>query len=227
MTDAPDEQRANADRVLKLKFVLLSKRHDDQMARIYSLISIAMSESTSSLPSGVAYDVLRAAVVLIHATFEDLLRTLATMSIPLMSEEFLNQVPIAGSEGRAKKFELGKLRAFESSSIKDVIHLSVMEHLEKQSFSSVDEIVSFLKFCLDIKLDKPSEEQFPDLADLIKRRHEIVHRADRSENELFALGPLRPIDAETVHVWALAAYAVEVDVLARVKERLVKAELLS
>lgn len=51
-------------------------------------------------------DILRAAVVLVHATLEDLLRSMAATLLPFADEATLNTIPLAGtgSPGRAEKF---------------------------------------------------------------------------------------------------------------------------
>jgi hypothetical protein len=149
-------------------------------------------------------DILRAAVVLLHATLEDFLRGLAASHLPLAGEAALNTVPLASTAtGRPEKFLLGRLAAHRGKSVDQLLQESVDQFLERSNFNSSDEIAAFLtNLGLDIDNIRPT---FSRLEPLMRRRHQIVHRADMfrpspSENEL-----AQPITAAEVREWADAA----------------------
>ena len=140
-------------------------------------------------------EILRAVVVLNHAYLEDFLRNVALWLLPIAGEETLNKVPLAGVAGRAGKFQLGKLAEHRGKKIDDVIQESVAAFMDRSTFNNVTEIMSFLE-SVNVKLpsceevDSPSraipglpiDEEVLGLLDaMMKRRHHIVHRADKAE----------------------------------------------
>jgi hypothetical protein len=143
-------------------------------------------------------DLLRAAVVFLHASVEELLRGLAISYLPLAGEDALNRIPLAGSPDtlRAEKFLLGKLARHRGKSVDDLIAQSVQEHVARRSFSDVTEIAGLFEL-LGFTLDDHLRKIFSDLSALIARRHQIVHRAD------ILLGQRDPtaIDVPTVRGW--------------------------
>ncbi|HWX55550.1 MAG TPA: hypothetical protein VN176_13245 [Verrucomicrobiae bacterium] len=154
-----------------------------------------------------ASEILRAVVVLNHAYFEDFMRALALAFLPTADEKALDNVPLAGVEhtGRAEKFFLGKLARHRGKTINDVISESVSAHMERSTFNSVSEIMSFLR-SIGLKLpdgtdtspnslpELPVTDKILSMLDgMMQRRHEIVHRADRAKTGE-GLQPIRPVD---------------------------------
>jgi hypothetical protein len=96
--------------------------------------------------------------------------------------------------GRAEKFQLGKLAEYRGKKVDDVIRASVEAYMERSTFNSVTEIMSFLQ-SVNVKLPThkevgglPSTIRLPIeknvlglLEAMMKRRHHIVHRADKVE----------------------------------------------
>jgi hypothetical protein len=125
-------------------------------------------------------DLLRAAVVFLHAAFEEYLRGLATLYYPNASEAALNDIPLAGlaCRGRPEKFFLGKLIRHRSKSVEQVIRESVAEYLAQSNFNDVSDVTSLLE-SLEVPITDRMRGTFPVLQQLMKRRHQIVHKADR------------------------------------------------
>jgi len=122
-------------------------------------------------------DLLRAAVVFLHATLEDLLRSVARMRLPHASGTILSSIPLLGHQGKGRlSFSLGDLAVHRGKGIQDLLEESIDAHLEFTTYNSNDDIARLLN---DIGLD-PNQfsSAFPDLQSLMKRRHHIVHRAD-------------------------------------------------
>lgn len=145
-------------------------------------------------------DILRAAVVLLHATLEDVLRSVARWKLPAASAAVLNDVPLAGSGPNPRKFFLGDLVAHRGKSVDDLLVQSVESHLEHSNFNSTEEIASLLQ---DIGVDVSSlNSTFSELQALMERRHQIVHRADR-QSKVDGSGDhkVRSIGKETVRSW--------------------------
>lgn len=152
-------------------------------SRIQNLCNLYKETSTKKQGRVLVHqsDILRSAVVLMHAMLEDCLRTIASHYLPLANEEYLNKIPLKGinSSGKPEKFQLGELHKFKGMTIDEVISQSVNSHLDRTTFNTVADISNLLK-TLNIESTKFSEF-YPHLEKMIKRRHDIVHRADRSD----------------------------------------------
>jgi RiboL-PSP-HEPN len=169
------------------------------LQRLAGLILVAKGGLSRNDPDdkATAEDILRAAVVLIHAHLEDFLRTLAGALLPAGDESCLNGIPLAGVPGRPEKFLLGKLVQHKGKLVDDVLRESVSEYLERRTFNDTDEISGTLE-ALGVDISKVNRT-FPDIQRMMKRRHQIVHRADRIEgNDPTVLEAISP---DQVEVW--------------------------
>jgi hypothetical protein len=148
----------------------------------------------------VSDDIYRSVVVITHAYLEDFLRTLGKAFLPLAEPDVLNNIPLAGCGGsnRKEKFPLGSLAQHKGKLVEEVISESVTEYLGRLSFNSTDDIMTFIK---QVGLFMPPDSQLPEIEAMIKRRHQIVHRADRIDNELQA------VDADQILKWVEATNA--------------------
>jgi hypothetical protein len=149
-------------------------------------------------------EILRAAVVLNHAYLEDFMRTLVLAFLPTLDEKALDGVPLAGLQSdRAEKFSLGKLVQHRGKSVDDVIKESVATHMSRSTFNSVREIMATLER-IGLKLPDGTNKSASKIPELhvtdsllisldrvIQRRHQIVHRADKTQGKL---EPITPVD---------------------------------
>jgi hypothetical protein len=125
-------------------------------------------------------DILRAAVVFIHAYLEDFLRTLAAELLPAGDERSFEEIPLAGSKsfGRGEKFALGQLAQHRGKTVDQLLRQSVSDYLSRSNFNSTTEIASLL-----VRLGFRPEEHnkaFDAIDRMIDRRHQIVHHADKA-----------------------------------------------
>jgi hypothetical protein len=137
-----------------------------------------------------ADDILRSVVVLTHAQLEDFLRTMGKTFLPTRDEKALNGVPLLGTtdSGRAEKFFLGRLARHRGKLIDDLIKESVEEYLGRVSFNNGTDIMNFLEQ-IGLKIREKTREQLPTIDAMTRRRHQIVHRADRIGGELQLVDP--------------------------------------
>lgn len=143
-------------------------------------------------------DVLRAATVFLHATTEDLLRSLAYWKLPGANSAVLDQFPLVGN-GSALKHSLGTLAQHRGRSINELIKDSVDAHLERSNFNSSTEVARLLA---QIELDvAPVQSMFAELDELMARRHQIVHRADIDSGNGQSQNKVRTIGVPTVNRW--------------------------
>jgi hypothetical protein len=77
-------------------------------------------------------DILRAGVVLLHASLEDFLRSLAAVFLPAAEEKVLDSIPLVGTvqTGHPEKFFLGKLAVHRGKKVDNVIAESVKKYLD-------------------------------------------------------------------------------------------------
>lgn len=130
-------------------------------------------------PSGESDDLLRAAIVFAHASLEEFLRSCSFHLLPNCSAQMLDDIPLAGlnHSGKPEKFLLGRLAPHKGKLVDEVIKESVHEFLQKTSYNSASDVVAALEQCgLDVSYVR---KFLPAIDAMIKRRHQIVHRADR------------------------------------------------
>lgn len=156
---------------------------DRNFGRLNNLIKIYKSVSSGKgrKPTN-SLDILRATTVLAHSTLEDYLRSLLIWRLPFEGKEKINQIPLSGTSdvGRPVKFSLGELVEYRGKSIDDVINKSIYEYLGTQSFNNTSDVASALS-SISLEITGAIKDLFPSLAEMIKRRHNIVHRADRDD----------------------------------------------
>jgi hypothetical protein len=107
------------------------------------------------------------------------LRRLAVIYLPACSAEVLNQIPLSGSADnlRAEKFLLGRLSIHKGKLVDELIAESVRDYIARKTFSNTTEIAGLLDW-LRFSLDESDKKHLPPIAELLARRHQIVHRAD-------------------------------------------------
>ena len=120
---------------------------------------------------------------------------------PCTGERQLNAVPLVGTGtgGRPEKFLLGKLAVHRGKSVDAIINESVSGYLARSNYNDTTEIANLLR---DLGLDpKGAATHFPAIGKLLNRRHEIVHRADFSDEDSDSPDFLRNISRQDVEAW--------------------------
>ena len=123
-----------------------AERFNENIARVRNLQAVYkryLQRPGSGRRSALASDVLRSAVVLLHASLEELLRSLLMDRLPGADEDMINEVPLTGlsKNARAEKFFLGKLIPFRAEKVQDVFDKSIAEYLDTVSFNNVGDII--------------------------------------------------------------------------------------
>jgi hypothetical protein len=165
------------------------------LVRVDSLVSAAKSIRRDADSEDASDDILRSAVVLLHATLEDLLRRIGARRLPSAEAEFLATVPLFGDRSiRANKFTLAEISSHRALSIDDLVQKSIEQWLSQKSFNDVNDVISMRK-SMGLRNDH-AKPFLPDLQEMIKRRHAIVHNADLINKYTTGITP------ETVEKWA-------------------------
>ncbi|MCI9261627.1 HEPN domain-containing protein [uncultured Adlercreutzia sp.] len=180
-------------------------RYKTNLARVDSMLVIYEEIRKTALPEDAkATDILRSCIVFLHGAQEDYLRTLLALWLPRKAtREVLKDIPLMGRDGHSLKYTLQDLLPLRGLDIDDVINNSVGQALQRQTFNSYSEIVSWLQK-IDIDLREFSEQSSIDA--MTKRRHRIVHEVDTvRKDESNAAGRLSMIEAKTVKKWMEAS----------------------
>lgn len=160
----------------------IESRFDQNISRVRNLVDLYSEYLMGDGPGRRGHsktDVLRAAVVMLHASMEDLLRSIAYWKLPSAPSEVLSGIPLV-STAPATKFNLGALSAHRGQTVDEVIESSVNGYLERSNYNNTDEVASFLSNVqIDVEQIRP---HFNNIDAVMKRRHQIVHRADQDDN---------------------------------------------
>lgn len=176
---------------------------DSNIGRVNNLISLyrSITVGPGRKPTN-SSDLLRATVVILHSTLEDFLRNLLVWKLPDQDSSKLENVPLIGksSTGKKTKFHLGELVEHKNRQVEDLIKDSVSEYLNMQSFNSTVDIAKALS-SMGIEINEPIRNCFPKLEVMIKRRHNIVHQADRQNESGKGYHRVKSISLNQVNGW--------------------------
>lgn len=193
----------------------ISERFALNIARVRNLVSIYRNQLSGSGKGRRGHqetDVLRAAVVLLHASMEDVLRSLAYWKLPSASPAVLEKIAMIG--GSNTKFHLGNLAAHRGKTVEQVIKESVDAYLERSNYNNCDEVTGLLgSIGLNIA---PLQSYLPALESSMKRRHQIVHRADANPNIGRGRHKVTSISPKTLDDWIANLESFAQDVLSQV-----------
>lgn len=148
-------------------------------------------------------DVLRAAVVLLHATLEDLMRSLEELRLPTANEKSFERVKFPKLDTPYKEwketFSLVDLATYRGRSVNEVYRAAINAHLERSNYGNVGELKAALK---RIGMDRPLDRDLAaSLESMMKRRHWIAHRADADPEAIPGQHNTLSIDQGSVIAW--------------------------
>lgn len=128
-----------------------------------------------------AADSLRASVVFLHSALEEFIRNAFLWRLPLAESDALDGIPLKGISPtyRPQPFLLGKLAPFRGLFVENVLRESIEAYVDHMNISSVNEVARCLQM-IGLKSDDYASH-FALLAEMISRRHQIVHQMDRNK----------------------------------------------
>lgn len=182
----------------------ITSMFDNNFERLNNLLylyeSLPKNKGRKTISSA---DILRATVVMMHSTLEDFLRNVLLWKLPSASKDKINEVPLAGTSdsGRRTKFELGELLTFKEKTIEEVLLLSINEYLNTVSFNDTNDIIKHLKNIGVNITEEMTRKYLPPLKEMIKRRHNIVHQADRESQKGSGYHKIKSISYKQVQDW--------------------------
>ena len=184
MTTNDSEPRDALEIAVRVAMELYLVRALRNLERVRGLVELHLKvgETGLTVEHGTQVDILRAAVVFMHAALEEFLRQLALTFLPHADEAVLNTIPLVGFNGRPEKFFLGKLAHHREKSVSSLIEESVREHLSTSNYNDVRDIAHLLQ-AAKIKTDEDLGSTYAAISEMMQRRHQIVHRADNVEKD--------------------------------------------
>jgi len=159
----------------------ITSRFDQNLARVTHLVSVyeGLSGPGQGRRPVNSTDILRAATVLLHASLEDALRSLELLVLPAAARDEIDRVPLKGLGIHGQKFQMGDLAPYRGITVDDLLQQSIAEYLERRSYNSSTEVDAAIR---RLRVDPaPVRHLYPDLEEMISRRHHIVHQADRHD----------------------------------------------
>lgn len=180
------------------------EKFNENLERVDNLIDIYLNKLQGSAPGKKpihSTDILRVAIVMLHASFEDFLRNLLILNFPKENEQELNKVPLKGTgDKNPSKFLLGKLIPFGSETVESIIDASVKEYAVRQSFNNNADVDSVLQK-IGVNTKNIKAKYYDDLQKFIQRRHQIVHAADRLQIGTEGTVKVMSINMKTIRKW--------------------------
>ncbi len=176
----------------------------ENMVRVENLLqsSIELKRLTPNNPS-LSSDALRAAVVFLHSSLEEVVRHLFLEKLPNASKESLDKIPFPSQETthRPKPIQLGDLIPYRGQFVENIIAESVENYVNNLNINNSSQLVECLKV---VNIDPaPFREYLTRLDELMRRRHQIVHQMDRASKLDPLSEPINKISYRTVEVWLL------------------------
>lgn len=165
-------------------------------------------------------DILRAAVVFMHAAVEDLLRTVAYEQLPLASPTVLAELPIptvTKPQGESK-VTLGQLAQYRTRSIIDLIKDAVDLHLERKTYNNVPEILRLLEQ-IGVSPAGWDNKERANINAMMTRRHQIVHRVDWNQSRGQGHHPAVSLRRSAVDKWLVSARRFGEFLIAEIEKR--------
>lgn len=143
-------------------------------------------------------DVLRTIVVMTHSTLEDFLRNILRWKLPDSSPEVLNKVTLRGKKGKTK-IEFKDIVELKGNTVDTIVQKSIKEYLNMVSFNNTNDIASHMN-SINIETELLTS-YFGNLDLMIKKRHNIVHKADRTNDEDISKTRVQTITHNQVDRW--------------------------
>lgn len=142
-------------------------------------------------PTDLDGDFARAAVVLTHASLECFVRDIAKQGYhsaepgPLR-DRLLDKIPFVGEESSSTKYALARVAKHAGKSVDQLVADSINEYFASRTYNSTSELDGALK---ELGIDTAGLKQwYPDVQAMMKRRHRVVHEADRPPHQLIPSG---------------------------------------
>src|SRR5690554_4754107 len=183
----------------------VEERLNSNLKRVETLVKLFDDSESGGSPTET--DLLRAAVVFLHATLEDVVRSGLELRLPNAAPEHLSMLRFAvrdekQDEVKARdKISVSELAEHRGKTVDELIDERISAYLKRSNFNNIAELNTALRrMALDTSIINPYK---PDIITMMTRRHLIVHRADYDEGAAGSGQPQTPrsLSVKTVTAW--------------------------
>ena len=151
-------------------------------------------------------DILRAAVVFLHASLEDLLRSLEESYVKLQLKKgatlgsSIHFLVDSAKDTRKDRITLGEAVMYHyDKTVEDVVRLSVEREFSTRTYNNFRDVVQAIE---GLKLDTTcATGSGSTLSMMMKRRHRIAHRADHNPIQGKGQHAALPISLRSFKLW--------------------------
>jgi hypothetical protein len=186
----------------------IRQRLQSNLARVENLVAATSTLESGGTSGPIKTDMLRAAVVFLHATLEDVIRSGLELELPRASAENLDRIPFVLADGKGEtrkpeKISLPELAQYRGKTVDDAVKELVIEYLNRSNFNNIEEIGAALnRMGIGSLKALGLDHRASHLIALTSRRHWIVHRVDKNPDAgLPGRSKTRKIHASTVRAW--------------------------
>ena len=169
---------------------------DKNIERVKSICNLYTALKEEDRKDKSAYtltDMLRAAVVLLHSSFEEYFRNTITQWLPLKADrKILEEIPLPKDLGKNNvKYSLYELLSYPQT-LQELFDDAVSEYMGRKSFNNCKELYKWTK---TVGMDISGFNNQSAFEAAVSRRHKIVHEADTNRtNSGERLTPIKPGD---------------------------------
>lgn len=160
----------------------IDERFKANLDRVRALVASydALAGTGAGRASVTHADVLRAAVILLHATLEDLLRSIEELRMPSAVPNAFERIRFLAVGATPKdgkdKFTLVDLAGYRGQSVDDVFRAAIAGHLDHSNYNNIGDAKQALsRSGITYTITQAAAAS---LEAMMKRRHWIAHRAD-------------------------------------------------
>jgi hypothetical protein len=154
-------------------------RFSKNLKRVRHLLDVFVTlHPGTGRPSELHADVVRSAVVFLHASLEDLLRSCEEVRLdqaPVTAFEGMRWMLPSGEEGKTQ-LTLSQLAQYRGVKVEDVLRRAFERHHERSNYNNEKDVVGALER-MGIA-GEPFKVHYSRLNAMMARRHLIAHRAD-------------------------------------------------
>ncbi|MNN16997.1 hypothetical protein D3C81_1301620 [compost metagenome] len=198
---------------------LLIEESADNLSRVKSLLDLFQQSSINDIGThDQRSELLRAAVVFLHSSIEEIVRNLFVDRLPKLSTEVLNELTYSkyGPTNRSKGVMLGDLLLNHSGRLVDnVIFDAINSYIDRLNINNSDQLVAQLQ---KIQIEtQPIKPFLLEIDSLMKRRHQIVHQMDREDALDPDTRPISRIDVDSVKNWTDSVSQLHSEIIRQVK----------
>ena len=166
------------------------ERAIENLFRCRSLVELPdLWEKVDGRPMWAGDEVLRAAVVMMHATIEDVLRTVAMGNLPFETAETTRHPRF-----REALRDLRRGNPLPADFHEKLVQ-SIRDSLGRQTYNNATEVRKIVQR-VGVSEGEFGDELLTSIDGLMSRRHDIVHRADRRSD-----GQIKTISIDKVREW--------------------------